>query len=93
MTQDLRVGRPCFSGCSISEIDFAAEIGLRGADSFFPEDADDHGELPNRRVVETRSEHTVEGTLEGCLLASRYGFLSCYDAFSTCRRPASLAFT
>ena len=35
----------------------------------------------NGRVMETLSEHTCQGWLEGYLLTGRHGFFSCYEAF------------
>ncbi len=42
---------------------------------------DDCDLLPNGRVMEILSEHTIEGWLEGYLLTGRHGFFSCYEAF------------
>ena len=59
------VGRQCFSGCSISEIDFAAVLAVPIHSSWQTQMA----ATSDRRVIETHCEHTVEGMLEGCLLA------------------------
>ncbi len=47
----------------------------------FPEDADGGALAPDGRVVETLSEHTLEGMLEGYLLTGRHGLLASYEAF------------
>jgi xylulose-5-phosphate/fructose-6-phosphate phosphoketolase len=48
---------------------------------YLPED-DDGGELvPEGRVMEMLSEHTVEGWLEGYILSGRHGFINSYEPF------------
>ena len=48
---------------------------------FLPADADGGELAQDGRVMEMLSEHTLEGWLEGYLLAGRHGFLSTYEAF------------
>jgi xylulose-5-phosphate/fructose-6-phosphate phosphoketolase len=46
-----------------------------------PEDADGSYLSPEGRVMEMLSEHTLEGWLEGYVLAGRHGILASYEAF------------
>jgi xylulose-5-phosphate/fructose-6-phosphate phosphoketolase len=48
---------------------------------YFPEDADGGHLVPNGRVMEMLSEHTVEGWLEGYLLSGRHGLINSYEPF------------
>ena len=48
---------------------------------YFPEDADGGKLVPNGRVMEMLSEHTVEGWLEGYLLSGRHGLINSYEPF------------
>jgi xylulose-5-phosphate/fructose-6-phosphate phosphoketolase len=46
-----------------------------------PEDADGGDLAPDGRVMETLSEHTLEGWAEGYVLTGRHAFLASYEAF------------
>ena len=46
-----------------------------------PEDADGGDLATDGRVMETLSEHTLEGWFEGYVLTGRHGFFSSYEAF------------
>ncbi|HME71213.1 MAG TPA: phosphoketolase family protein [Myxococcota bacterium] len=48
---------------------------------YFQEDSDGGELMPNGRVMEILSEHTVEGWLEGYLLSGRHGLLNSYEPF------------
>ena len=48
---------------------------------YFPEDSDGGELVPNGRVMEMLSEHTVEGWLEGYILSGRHGLLNSYEPF------------
>jgi len=48
---------------------------------YFPEDADGGELVPDGRVMEMLSEHTVEGWLEGYLLSGRHGLINSYEPF------------
>jgi xylulose-5-phosphate/fructose-6-phosphate phosphoketolase len=48
---------------------------------YFPEDADGGELVPDGRVMEMLSEHTVEGWLEGYILSGRHGLLNSYEPF------------
>jgi len=48
---------------------------------YFPEDADGGQLVPNGRVMEMLSEHTVEGWLEGYILSGRHGLINSYEPF------------
>jgi len=48
---------------------------------YFPEDADGGHLVPNGRVMEMLSEHTVEGWLEGYILSGRHGLINSYEPF------------
>ena len=48
---------------------------------YFPEDADGGELVPNGRVMEMLSEHTVEGWLEGYILSGRHGLINSYEPF------------
>jgi len=48
---------------------------------YFPEDTDGGELVPNGRVMEMLSEHTVEGWLEGYILSGRHGLLNSYEPF------------
>jgi xylulose-5-phosphate/fructose-6-phosphate phosphoketolase len=48
---------------------------------YFQEDSDGGELIPNGRVMEILSEHTVEGWLEGYLLSGRHGLLNSYEPF------------
>jgi xylulose-5-phosphate/fructose-6-phosphate phosphoketolase len=48
---------------------------------YFPEDGDGGELVPDGRVMEFLSEHTVEGWLEGYLLSGRHGLLNSYEPF------------
>ena len=48
---------------------------------YFPEDSDGGELVPNGRVMEMFSEHTVEGWLEGYILSGRHGLLNSYEPF------------
>lgn len=47
-----------------------------------PEDQDEGYLSPYGRVMETLSEHTVEGWLEGYLLGGKHGLLNTYEGFA-----------
>src|SRR5436190_1111914 len=47
---------------------------------YLPEDADGGELAPDGRVMELLSEHTLEGWLEGYLMAGRLGFFSTYES-------------
>jgi xylulose-5-phosphate/fructose-6-phosphate phosphoketolase len=47
----------------------------------FEEDADGGNLVPDGRVMEMLSEHTVEGWLEGYVLSGRHGLLNSYEPF------------
>jgi xylulose-5-phosphate/fructose-6-phosphate phosphoketolase len=48
---------------------------------YFEEDADGGELVPNGRVMEMLSEHTVEGWLEGYILTGRHGLINSYEPF------------
>jgi xylulose-5-phosphate/fructose-6-phosphate phosphoketolase len=48
---------------------------------YLPEDEDGGMLSPDGRVMEMLSEHTLEGWLEGYLLAGKHGFFHTYEAF------------
>ena len=48
---------------------------------YFPEDTDGGELVPNGRVMEMLSEHTVEGWLEGYILSGRHGLINSYEPF------------
>ena len=48
---------------------------------YFQEDADGGHLVPNGRVMEMLSEHTVEGWLEGYILSGRHGLINSYEPF------------
>lgn len=48
---------------------------------YFEEDADGGNLVPDGRVMEILSEHTVEGWLEGYILSGRHGLLNSYEPF------------
>jgi len=48
---------------------------------YFEEDADGGELVPNGRVMEMLSEHTVEGWLEGYILSGRHGLINSYEPF------------
>lgn len=48
--------------------------------AYLEEDWDGGNLVPEGRVMEMLSEHTVEGWLEGYILSGRHGLLNCYES-------------
>lgn len=65
-----------------NKLDAVYEVGKKvWLAEYFDEDADGGNLLPNGRVMEMLSEHTVEGWLEGYILSGRHGLINSYEPF------------
>lgn len=65
-----------------NKLDAVYEVGKKvWLAEYFDEDADGGNLVPNGRVMEMLSEHTVEGWLEGYILSGRHGLINSYEPF------------